>query len=62
MFPNVPAYFTAKSMGQNATNPLAYGPWSHSIVLPFQKTIEIILVSHDKEGKNCTLLVDDNTQ
>ena len=53
MFPNVPASFTAKSMGGNATNQLAYGPWSHSIVLPFMKTVEIILVSHDKEG-TCT--------
>lgn len=37
-------------MGEDASNVITYGPWTHSAVLQHNSVIELILVTHDKEG------------
>ena len=49
-YPNVPAIFTAMSMGLNASKAIAYGPWTHSIILKPNSVVELVLVTHDREG------------
>ncbi|KAJ3334059.1 hypothetical protein HDU91_002798, partial [Kappamyces sp. JEL0680] len=51
-FPLVPAVFTAMSTGANATNASVYGPWSRSFVLPHLKTVQLLLVSQDRESSH----------
>ncbi|KAJ3269873.1 ferroxidase fet3 [Terramyces sp. JEL0728] len=49
-FPNVPAIFSASTMGNLATQNAIYGPSTHSNVLPYNQMIQLVVLNLDKEG------------
>lgn len=49
--PNVPTLYTVMSAGDAATNPWAYGEYTHSFVLAHNEVVEII-VNNDDTGKH----------
>ncbi|KAJ3316798.1 hypothetical protein HDV06_002822, partial [Boothiomyces sp. JEL0866] len=51
-FPNVPAIFSATSMGNLATQNAIYGPATHSNVLPHNQMIQLLIQNLDKEGSH----------
>ncbi|KAJ8071067.1 hypothetical protein OCU04_001412 [Sclerotinia nivalis] len=49
--PKVPALYTIMSAGDHATNPAVYGEFTHSFVLDYEQTIEIVVNNLDS-GKH----------